>query len=111
MPHRGLAVSRDESHLPALLQGCSPSRGGARPHGVAVREGRGFTISSAHLPVPDVGGQHLVLLILWAEEGTVSARGVLALWTSVPRGRCTPSTAPLGTDASARAAALTPCVG
>lgn len=37
--------------------------------------------------------------------------GVLALWKSVPRGCCTPGTAPLGTDASAPATALTPCLG
>lgn len=36
--------------------------------------------SSAHLPVPDVGGQHLILLILREEEDTASAQGVLAFW-------------------------------
>lgn len=47
--------------------------------GVPAREGRGCMVSSAHLPVPDVGGQHLVLLILQEEEDTVSAQGVLEL--------------------------------
>lgn len=37
-------------------------------------------VSSAHLSVPDVGGQHLVFLILWEEEGTGLAQGDPPTW-------------------------------
>lgn len=72
MPCRGLVIPQDEPHLAACLShGKTCVFRGARPQGTLAREERGFTVSSAHLPVPYVGGQHLVLLILQAEEDTV----------------------------------------
>lgn len=72
-------------------------------------------VSSAHLPVPDVGGQHLVFLIL-QEEDTVSAQGgigTLEDGQSMPGGCRTLGTILLAVDRqklpTPKAAVPTPC--
>lgn len=59
-------------------EAASPVTTGAPASGAAARaqrEGDLAQVSSAHLSVPDVSGQHLVFLILWEEEGTGLAQG------------------------------------
>lgn len=43
------------------------------------QQGRERDFMPTHLPVPDVSGQHLVLLILWEDENSVRT-GALTLW-------------------------------
>lgn len=71
-PGQSCPAGRQTAQSPPVLQ--------PREQQPGPRE-RGFgKVSSAHLSVPDVGGQHLVFLILWEEEGTGLAQGDPPAW-------------------------------